>query len=275
MRIEGTVRVQPTRAGDETDAATNAMDAAARVGDAEMRAAAAVTAAASLNAVPLDVRGDDDDAKMAARRSVRERAMTLVAEAAEGTLSDVAADENFIVEPDVVRAYVSAVAAVSASPEETTKAAAATGVEIVAGVLRAKTARPTPLDVLGVAAAALDAAMTVVAVEGSRSARPNATSDVTGDAASERATTTEWLAAASSGKGEKVVVFWRMRICTRTRATRRRRGTRRLRRRRRRPRPPTRVSSSIRSWRSRWTPRRRSRPPPRGVDPRTRPRGRS
>ena len=203
MRIEGTVRVQPTRAGDETDAATNAMDAAARVGDAEMRAAAAVTAAASLNAVPLDVRGDDDDAKIAARRSVRERAMTLVAEAAEGTLSDVAADENFIVEPDVVRAYVSAVAAVSASPEETTKAAAATGVEIVAGVLRAKTARPTPLDVLDVAAAALDAAMTVVAVEGSRSARPNATSDVTGDAASERATTTEWLAAASSGKRRK------------------------------------------------------------------------
>ena len=45
--------------------------------------------------------------------------------------------------------------------------------------------------------------MTVVAVEGSRSARPNATSDVTGDAASERATTTEWLAAASSGKRRK------------------------------------------------------------------------
>ena len=84
MRIEGTVRVQPTRAGAETDAATNAMDAAARVGDAERARAAAVTAAASLNAVPLDVRGDDDDARMAARRSVRERAMTLVAEAAEG-----------------------------------------------------------------------------------------------------------------------------------------------------------------------------------------------
>ena len=37
MRIEGTVRVQPTRAGDETDAATNAMDAAARVGDGDVR----------------------------------------------------------------------------------------------------------------------------------------------------------------------------------------------------------------------------------------------
>ena len=72
--------------------------------------------------------------------------MTLVAEAAEGTLSDVAADENFIVEPDVVRAYVSAVAAVSASPEETTKAAAATGVEIVApGYSGRRRARPTPL----------------------------------------------------------------------------------------------------------------------------------
>ena len=58
--------------------------------------------------------------------------MTLVAEAAEGTLSDVAADENFIVEPDVVRAYVSAVAAVSASPEETTSGRR-DGVEIVAG----------------------------------------------------------------------------------------------------------------------------------------------
>ena len=197
MRIEGTVRVEPTRAGGETDAATNAMDAAARVGDAEMRAAAATTAAASLNAVPLgNVRGDD--AALAARRSVRERAMTLVARAAEGVLSDVAADENFLVEPDVVRAYVGAVAAVSASPVETTKATAATGVEIVAGLLRAKTARPTPLDVVGVAVGAFDAAMTIVAIEtadgdddgsnpdGSNPApaRPNVTSDVAGDAAS-------------------------------------------------------------------------------------------
>ena len=82
---------------------------------------------------------------MAARRSVRERAMTLVAEAAEGTLSDVAADENFIVEPDVVRAYVSAVAAVSASRRD--DPGRRDVAEIVAGVLRAKTARPTPLDV--------------------------------------------------------------------------------------------------------------------------------
>ena len=124
--------------------------------------------------------------------------MTLVAER-DGTLSDVAADENFLVEPDVVRAYVSAVAAVSASPEETTKATAATGVEIVAGLLRAKTARPTPLDVVGVAVGAFDAAMTIVAIEeadgddddgsnpdGSNPApaRPNVTSDVAGDAAS-------------------------------------------------------------------------------------------
>ena len=156
---------------------------------------------------------------MAARRSVRERAMTLVAEAAEGTLSDVAADENFIVEPDVVRAYVSAVAAVSASPEETTKAAAATGVEIAAGVLRAKTARPTPLDVLDVAAAALDAAMTVVAEESRPGddrdedvavtpARPNATSERHGRRRVGASDDDRVARRRVVGpKGEKVVVF--------------------------------------------------------------------
>ena len=125
--------------------------------------------------------------------------------------------------------------------------------------------------------------MTVVAVEESRGrrsrrgrrgdapARPGATSGVTETPRRSERRRPSGSPPRRRAEGEKVVVFWRMQSVL-GRGQRDDVGERDARLRRRRPRPRRRASSSIRSWRSRWTPRRRSRPPPRGVDPRTRPR---
>ena len=156
-RVEGTVRVRPTRAGDETKAARRALETAMRVGDPSMRAAAVVAAVAALNGAPT-VRGETSE-DVDARREIRAGAMIAVAAAATRAIEDAAGGVE--IDPDALSTYVSAIAAVAAVPREVSKSTAELGLDATTGLLRARSSRPAPVEVTSAAAATISGAIDV------------------------------------------------------------------------------------------------------------------
>ena len=174
-RVEGTVRVRPTRAGDETKAARRALETAMRVGDPSMRAAAVVAAVAALNGAPTPGEGEDDDA----RREIRAGAMIAVAAAATRAIEDAAGGVE--IDPDALSTYVSAIAAVAAVPREVSKSTAELGLAATTGLLRARSSRPAPVEVTSAAAATISGAIDVhldsLLVDRSKSPSPSSPGD--------------------------------------------------------------------------------------------------
>jgi hypothetical protein len=170
-RVEGTVRVIPIIGKGVSEAAADALKAAMMMGDLALRAAAAVTAAASLNTRLTGGNGASDTldaSEIAARKAIRAGAMTAVADAAAAVL----ADSNIDLGPEVLSVHINAVAAVAAVPAELTASTAVRGVEIIAGLLRAQSTQPANTATVRAATSMFNGAMQVVVLNTSETSQP-------------------------------------------------------------------------------------------------------
>jgi hypothetical protein len=160
-RVEGAVRVTPVVGKGASEVAADALKAAMKLGDPALRAAAAVTAAASLNTRSAGdgglVSAALNASEIAARKEVRAGAMTAVADAAAAML----ADTTLELDPEVLSSHVSAIAAVAAAPAELTASTAARGVATLTGLLRAKASQPADTATVRTATSMLSGAIQV------------------------------------------------------------------------------------------------------------------
>ena len=168
-RAETTVRVVPLAEEEVTAAARAALDAAQMLEDLGSAAAAAAAACAAMNPsgnksfVALYAVGAEEKA---ARAQIRAGAMALVIASASVTLDIVNEDPGVVLDPDLVGGLIVAVATIAAVPSEMTARAAALGIETVAALLNAPTARSLKEHAVDAAVGLFDVGLTIVAIWG-------------------------------------------------------------------------------------------------------------